>query len=152
MSKDTRIEEVVKMAKEVFGDDVKVEVLKVTPNKEEDTKEETGTPITNSLISDEEKAQVKVLVETFDKLMQLHKIDGRLTQILSAKKDDYTMLQYLMYSDHIKDAINAIKGLNYVCHEMTKEHVDEVSRENDMTTTEMVASGMMHILSEILSK
>lgn len=156
MSKNTRIEEVVRMAKEVFGDNVDVKVVEVTPKKEdntsENTTEETGTLIPNSLISDEEKEQVKVLVDTFDKLMNLHKKEDKVTELLRADKDDYTMLQYLMYGDCIRSAIEAIKGLDYVCNKMTKEHVDEVAKDNNTSTKEMVVMGMMHVLSELSSK
>lgn len=154
MSRDTRIEEVVRMAKEVFGDNVDVKVVEVTPKKEDNTSENTteGTLIPNSLISDEEKEQVKVLVDTFDKLMNLHKKEGKITELLRADKDDYTMLQYMMYGDYIRSAIDAIKGLSYVCNEMTKEDVDEVAEKNNTSTKEMVVMGMMHVLSELSSK
>lgn len=153
MSKNT-VDEVVKMAKEVFGDNVDIKVVEVT--KKNDTTEESpkdeGTLIPNSLISDEEKEQVKVLVDTFDKLMNLHSKEGRIAELLRADKDDYTMLQYMMYGDHVRDAIDAIKGLNYVCNEMTKEHIDEVAKDNGITTKKMVVTGMMHLLSELASK
>lgn len=153
---NNRIEDVVKMAKEVFGDNVDVEVIKVTPNKEEETSKETaeevkGTPIPDSLITDEEKECITLLVEAFDNLMKLHKKGDRLERLLRADKNDYAMLQYLMYTDHIRDAIRAIKGLDYVCHDMTKEHVDEVAKENDMSVKEMLATGMMNAIKGLLS-
>lgn len=134
MSRDTRIEKVVKMVREVFGDSVEV-----TPKKEDNTSENTteGTLIPNSLISDEEKEQVKVLVD-------LHSKDGRIAELLRANKDDYTMLQYMMY-------VEAIKGLNYVCNEMTKEDVDEVAEKNNTSTKEMIVTGMMHLLFTVVS-
>ena len=144
---NSKIEEVVKMAKEMLGGDVDVEVLKVTPKKEE----EKGTLIPDSLISEEEKKAVKDLVEAFDKFMELHKSSDRVERILKAQKDDYTMLQYLMYADHIRDAVYAIGSLNYVCHEMTREHVDEVAKDNDMTLKEMVTSGMINAIKNMTS-
>ena len=146
---NSKIEEVVKMAKEMLGDDVNVEVFKVTPKTEETKEEETGTPIENSLITSEEKECVKLLVEAFDNLMNVHKIDGKFEFLHKAMKNDYSMLQFLMYSDHIRDAIDAIKGLHYVCNHMTKEDVDEVAKQNDTTTKEMVMVGMMHALEVI---
>lgn len=142
---NSKIEEVVKMAKEVLGDDVRVEVFKVTP------KEEEKETIPNSLISDEEKAVVKKLVGVFDEFMELHKKSDRMERLLKAQKDDYTMLQYLMYTDHIRDAVHAIGSLNYVCHEMTREHVDEVAKDNDMTLKEMVTSGMINAIKNMTS-
>ena len=149
MSRDTRIDEVVKMAREVFGDNVDVKVVEVTPKKEDNTSEKNtneGTLIPNSLISDEEKKLVTELVGVFDKLMNIHRTDDHIKRLLNMDKDDYVMLQYLMYLDHIKDSIEAIKGLNYVCTEMTKEHIDDVAKENDTTTKEMVIMGMMNTL------
>lgn len=151
MSKNTKIEDVVKMAKEMFGNDVNVKVVEVTPNKEETKEEEKGTLIPNSLIRDEEKALIKELVEVFDKLMDIHRTDDHIKRLLNMDKDDYVMLQYLMYLDHIKDSIDAIKGLNYVCNEMTKEHVDEVAKEKDTTTQELVMTGMLHALKNVFS-
>lgn len=147
MSKNTT-EKAVEMAKALFGDNVNVKVVEVTPQTE-DTKEETGTLIQDSLISDEEKATIAELAKVFDKLMNVHKDSGNLTRILGMEKDDYVMLQYLMYLDHINGAIEAIKGLNYVAHEMTKEHVDKVAEENNLSLTEMTIRGMMHVLSSI---
>ena len=150
MSKDTRIEDVVKMAKQMFGDDVNVKVVEVTPNKEETKGEEKGTIIPNSLISDEEKNLIKELVEVFDKLMDTHRTDDHVKRLLNMDKDDYVMIQYIMYLDHIRDAIDAIKGLEYVSTKMTKEHVDEVAKENDTTVKEMVMMGMMNALRNVM--
>lgn len=150
MGKNT--EKAVEMAKALFGDNVNVKVVEVTPQTEEtkeDTKEETGTLIQNSLISDEEKATIAELVKVFDKLMNVRGDHNNLVRVLGMEKSDYVMLQYLMYLDHIHDAMEAIKGLNYVAHEMTKEHVDKVAKENNLSLTEMTIRGMMGVLSNI---
>lgn len=154
MNKDT-VDKAVKMAKELFGKDVEVKVLEVTKKGEENTSDEntsegTETPIPNSLISDEEKAQVKVVLDEVHKLVELH--GGRLDALLKAEKDDYTMLQYMMYSDFIGEVVESIKSLDLVANEMTKKDFDDKAKEHNITVHDMCANGVKHHLLEAILK
>lgn len=138
MSREHR--ETEEILRAIFGEDF---VMPEEDSTEEQT-ERKATPIPDSLISEEEKAQIAVIKAEVYKLRNIH--SGRLVSLLLASKNDYAMLQYVMFTDHFSEMLKAVAGLNYVCNDMSVEDADKVAEKENMTVKEMVHIGMLNTI------
>ena len=104
-----------------------------------------------SLVTEEEMRAIKIVTNAMDNLIEVHNEMLKKSVDTVAEANPYQLMQYLFFSDMIREAVKSITALKSI-DQITEDVIDEMASQHNKSVDEVLTEILISKMANLFKR